>query len=383
MKYIDNLIDWGDLLFTQDTQESITQATNLYVMASDLLGNRPEVIGECPIPEPMSFNDIKAEYPAGVPEFLIRLENTKFASLDAGIASTDTPVTDIYWYFCIPENEELTAYWDRVEDRLFKIRHCMNIQGVERQLPLFEPPINPRELIRAAAAGGAGTSIARALESSIPYYRFDYMIERAQGFTANVMQLGSALLSALEKRDAEQLALLNVSQTQVILDMTTKVRELQIAEVGEAGAALDVSLNSAKDRKNFYSELVKKDLSPGELQNIEAMKVALAFNVLASITRTLSAIGYALPNVGSPFAMTYGGEQIGAALNATSGVAEIGSMISSYIAENSLTMSNYKRRKEEWEFQVKMADFDIEQIESQIAGNKIAPRNCSKRIADS
>src|SRR5262249_50678547 len=29
--------------------------------------------------------------------------------------------------FCIPDNKELRAYWDRVEDRLFKIRNCMDI----------------------------------------------------------------------------------------------------------------------------------------------------------------------------------------------------------------------------------------------------------------
>ena len=39
--------------------------------------------------------------------------------------------------FCIPPNKNLLAYWDRVEDRLFKIRNCMNISGIRRQLDLF------------------------------------------------------------------------------------------------------------------------------------------------------------------------------------------------------------------------------------------------------
>ena len=37
-------------------------------------------------------------------------------------------------FFCIPRNEKLVGYWDTVADRLFKIRHCMNIEGVVRQL---------------------------------------------------------------------------------------------------------------------------------------------------------------------------------------------------------------------------------------------------------
>src|SRR5262249_21920915 len=46
MSYVDNLILWGDWYFAQDTRESITQATGLYVLASDLLGKRPEMVGE-------------------------------------------------------------------------------------------------------------------------------------------------------------------------------------------------------------------------------------------------------------------------------------------------------------------------------------------------
>ena len=41
MKYIDNVISWGDQLFTQDTRESVNLATQMYVLAAELLGPRP------------------------------------------------------------------------------------------------------------------------------------------------------------------------------------------------------------------------------------------------------------------------------------------------------------------------------------------------------
>ncbi|MGI9065932.1 MAG: neuraminidase-like domain-containing protein [Pyrinomonadaceae bacterium] len=47
MKYIDNLLDWGDSLFNQFTMESVNEATMLYVMAQDILGPRPPVLGSC------------------------------------------------------------------------------------------------------------------------------------------------------------------------------------------------------------------------------------------------------------------------------------------------------------------------------------------------
>jgi hypothetical protein len=42
MKYLDNLIAWGDSLFLQDTIETLNEATLCYVLAANLLGPRPQ-----------------------------------------------------------------------------------------------------------------------------------------------------------------------------------------------------------------------------------------------------------------------------------------------------------------------------------------------------
>src|SRR5690606_11735103 len=44
MAYLDNLIAWADDLFRLDTMESINEASQLYIMAADLLGERPREI---------------------------------------------------------------------------------------------------------------------------------------------------------------------------------------------------------------------------------------------------------------------------------------------------------------------------------------------------
>ena len=44
MAYLDNLIAWGDALFRQDTGETINEATQLYVLAANLLGPRPQEV---------------------------------------------------------------------------------------------------------------------------------------------------------------------------------------------------------------------------------------------------------------------------------------------------------------------------------------------------
>ena len=46
MQYVDNLLDWGDSLFTQFTAESINEATMLYILALDILGPRARDAGD-------------------------------------------------------------------------------------------------------------------------------------------------------------------------------------------------------------------------------------------------------------------------------------------------------------------------------------------------
>ena len=97
--------------------------------------------------------------------------------------------------FCIPKNEKLLSYWDRVEDRLFKIRHCQNISGVKRQLALYEPPIDPALLVKAKAAGLNIEDIVGE-DVGVSNYRFAYLIEKAKAFTSTVQGFGNALLNA-------------------------------------------------------------------------------------------------------------------------------------------------------------------------------------------
>src|SRR5205085_3879007 len=84
-----------------------------------------------------------------------QIENLTPPPDSAAPAPTTAPSLPILdpLYFAIPANDKLLAYWDTVADRLFKIRHSMNIRGVVRQLPLFDPPLDPALLVKAAAAG--------------------------------------------------------------------------------------------------------------------------------------------------------------------------------------------------------------------------------------
>src|SRR5207247_6273685 len=101
-------------------------------------------------------------------------------------------------YFCVPQNDKLLSYWDVVADRLFKIRNSLNIQGVFRQLALFEPPIDPAMLARAAAAGLDVSAIVNGLNQPLPLVRFQLLAQKATEIAQEVKSLGNSLLSAME-----------------------------------------------------------------------------------------------------------------------------------------------------------------------------------------
>src|SRR5207249_248375 len=106
-------------------------------------------------------------------------------------------------YFCVPRNDKLLTYWDTVADRLFKIRNSLNLQGIFRQLPLFEPPIDPALLAKAAAAGLDIGAVLSGVNQPLPLVRFQILVQKAAEICQEVKSLGNNLLSAIEKEDNE------------------------------------------------------------------------------------------------------------------------------------------------------------------------------------
>lgn len=82
--------------------------------------------------------------------------------------------------FCVPGNTRMLDYWTRVEDRLFKLRHCQDIDGTFRLLPLFAPEIDPALLVGGVAAGVSLEDLLGSGTGSLPPYRFRYLVDKAK-----------------------------------------------------------------------------------------------------------------------------------------------------------------------------------------------------------
>jgi Tc toxin complex TcA C-terminal TcB-binding domain len=215
MKYLDNLIAWGDSLFRQDTAEAVNEATQLYVLAADLLGPAPAEVPRYASAPRMSFNQLKnapgSTFGADFGDALVDLEN-QLPFAQTGTTPSGTGETTALLgmgrslYFCVPRNDQLTGYWDTVADRLYKIRHCQDITGTVRQLALFAPPLDPGLLVAASAAGiDLAAAVAAGQGTALPV-RAVTLMAKAIEIAVEVKSAGSALLAAMEKRDGEALA---------------------------------------------------------------------------------------------------------------------------------------------------------------------------------
>ncbi|MGW7134638.1 Tc toxin subunit A-related protein [Streptomyces bobili] len=377
IKYIQTLIAWGDQLFGQDTIESNNEATQLYVLAATLLGPRPKSVPRR-VPNPVrTFYQLQA---AGIDVFANALRQVE--NLLPGVPAASAPVPDgpelprlDVLYFGIPTNEKLLTLWDTVDDRLFKIRHCMNIGGQVRQLPLFEPPIAPALLVKATAAGlDIGTALSD-ISAPMPAYRFSVMLQRAQEVCAAVSNLGAAMLSALEKRDVEAFSALRSNHEIALLDLLRDVRTSQVAEAQTSLEASRRSRSMVELRRAYQQRLLDEGLNTQEHYALALSGVSRRLEDSASAGSVLSGglklipmlLASAAGSGGTPtVSASIGGEQLGGAaeaavtmLRSLATVADKGAGVTSVLA-------SHARRAQEWEHQWTIAATELPQIDQQI-----------------
>ncbi|MFT3921018.1 MAG: neuraminidase-like domain-containing protein [Myxococcales bacterium] len=489
MKYVTNLLDWGDSLFRQFTMESVNEALMLYVMASDILGPRPARAGECDskvsapryadvvaqtgaehdfmvevetwtygaqaednrqsraqsdmqyavapstlqdaaskVPLPSSFGSARtmrtqvigsaapfssqgdgamdgreqslvgddeplaaespsrafegmgwtdkktaAWGPASTPasdgtgpqrqkpgRTMSDARADDFAASAASFGDSIFRQASIDQAFCIPANPQLLALWDRVEDRLYKIRNCMDLEGNLRELALFAPPINPADLLAMKAAGLSLEDVLGGGNGDLPPYRFLFLIERAKSYASTLSSFGSALLSALEKKDAEALSHLHLTHQANLEQAMLHSKQLEIDAANAALEASEDQLTSAQYRWQFYADRILASLNEWENAEEIAKVHALSMSVQAMIGHSTASGLKLAGQIGSLFAVTWGGTQAGGSAESAAKAAESSSSVWHGAAELAGMQAGFARRYEEWYHQRQLAQYDIQ-----------------------
>lgn len=366
MAYVDNLLDWGDMLFRQFTRESINEARMLYILAYDLLGEKPDSPTRNLAFLSKTYRDLGRQ----------QTEPREANKWDI-LHSVDDP------YFQVPGNAEFGDYWTRVEDRLYKIRRSMTILGISQPLPLFEPPIDPMALVQATSAGIAVSGFAAGAATAVPHYRFSFMLRKAQELLQGVGSLGSELLGALEKKDAEEIALLQNRQEGEILQLTRFIKEAQLRAAAETIKELEASLQGAHERQGHYKRLVSEGMLPSEEAQIGLMAAGAACHFVSSGLKIAAAIGNGVPEVlVGPFIFgtMVGGQELGGALSEASEVPQgLGEGLS-MTGEVLGVVAQYERSAQDWDLQLATVKHEIVQISHQLEGARLHQKIAQREL---
>lgn len=410
MRYLDNILQWADSLFRQDTMESINEATQLYVYASEILGERPTIIEQKQERPPMSYTELSIEGLNSFSNTMIDLENmippappSKMSlwknkkvvspyyyyyyygsqSSPDSIPRSSEPLlrmATVCSYFCIPRNIRLLKYWDTVEDRLFKIRNCMNIEGEKRSLALFAPPIDPGMLARAAAAGVNIGDVIKDMSTPLPPYRFTALLQKAIDFCQEVKSFGAQILSAAEKKDAEELSLLRNEHEIEMNKLLEDNKKAQIEEAVKSLKGLRIAQTSAEERYNYYNTIEK--YIPMEVAQLTLMT---ASGVLHTIGQVMMSGGAAIKSVpdffvgaligfaGGPMTNVKagGGDKQGGAMEGLGRAFTVQADILNRAASITGTMASYERRWKDWKLQEALALKEIDRTKLQIDAAEI------------
>ncbi|MCI0422477.1 MAG: hypothetical protein L0312_25190, partial [Acidobacteria bacterium] len=240
------------------------------------------------------------------------------------------------------------------------------------------------------------------LNAPLPHYRFQVLAQKASELISEVKSLGATFLGALEKRDAEELALLRATLEVQLLETAEEIKVQQREEALEAKGAFEEAKSLASKKKMYYQKLLDHEaenvievrgvdisdilevkelgLTSAELAQLTLSAGAAVLGTVAVLPQMLSGHLSLIPSFsfgiagagGSPLnSISFGGSNFSGAASAASGVLQQLASLLDRGASIAGTIASYRRRADEWRHQAGLAEGERIMIEKQIEAAKI------------
>jgi hypothetical protein len=369
---LDLLITRGDAAYRLLERDTLTEAKMYYVQAQQLLGPPP---------------DIRATSSWGNPT--LAAEAGSIMTPMASAADRDVP-TFAQWLragdvndmgdggFLPPYNDVLLAYWDKLDIRLYNLRHNLSLDGQPLNLPLYATLVDPAELHRQQSGGDDIQEDVSPAAHTETGWRYPLLADHARYAVGQLSQFGSTLLAALEKQDAEKVTLLLQSQQENVLSLQQDIAQKNLDSLTADLSALNSNRESAQLRKKYYDALINGDLSAAEISGLALRSSAMISNTASTWITISGGIMSAIPNT---FGLANGGADFGAPLHATAQAMQTAALTLDQSASISEVTAGYQRRREDWKLQRDIADEEISQADAGITGLKAQIAMQQKQIA--
>ncbi len=245
--------------------------------------------------------------------------------------------------FCIPTNPVVKSKRLHAELNLYKLRTCRNIAGVERQLEPYAAPTDTVSGLPQIGAGGQLVLPALGALKPTPY-RYPALIERAKQLVGLAQQIEAAMLSALEKGDAERYGLLRARQDVRLAHSGVRLQSLRVKEARDGVRLAELQRDRAEIQADHFKELLDAGISELEQRSLNLMYDALDLSIKASAAA-------AVPNIIAGFSNGSLIDWSGIVANLATAVSQEASIMS--------TLASYERRAQDWELQKSLGEQDI------------------------
>ncbi|KAI5794254.1 hypothetical protein DFH27DRAFT_526698 [Peziza echinospora] len=259
MKYIEIVVAAGDQHFRTGSMESLPLAIQRYVEAAHVLGPEPArlpKLGKPVVRTYATLGDGKVDLELSFP-FICDMSRRPAAS---PVAESDPQALLCIMttsYFCLPANPQYQSLRGLVNDRLYKARNNLDINGRPIVYSMTEPYIDPGALARAQAGGGAGVSaLLNDMDAPMPFHRFAFLIRKALEMCAELRSASDDFLQAKEKQDAEALCLLRARHSAARQSAALGIKALQRAEAEQTLEALMLQRADAVSQLGYYLRLI-------------------------------------------------------------------------------------------------------------------------------
>ncbi|WP_118985515.1 neuraminidase-like domain-containing protein [Photorhabdus sp. CRCIA-P01] len=350
MRTLDLLLDRGDYAYRQLERDTLNEAKMWYMQALHLLGDKPD----------LSFSSEWGKLSLGDAAKTEKQEQhaQAMSALRQGDVSRHNNPTDLF----LPQvNEVMQNYWQKLEQRLYNLRHNLSIDGQPLHLPIYATPTDPKALLSAAVASSQGG--AALSQPFMSLWRFPHMLENARSMVSQLTQFGSTLQNIIERQDAEALNTLLQNQAAELILTNLSIQDKTIAELDAEKTVLEKSKAGAQSRFDSYKKLYDENINAGENR---AMTLHASVAGLGTALQASRLAGAALDLAPNIFGLADGGSRWGAIAEATGNVMEFSASVMNTEADKISQSEAYRRRRQEWEIQRNHAETEIKQIDAQL-----------------
>lgn len=369
LMYIDTLISEADLNYRQLSRDSITRAWGFYHQAQGMLGYIPK---EHSLPkwQPCTVNELLDNKTYSVQE------STR-PELFSGIYPENMPkkLRGFFWYgslgnerFRLPVQTSLLSRQSVLEQRLFNLRHYLDIEGNMMNLPLYAAAFDPFDLLRSRLGGTSELAYLQSGSLSIPSYCFRTMLEKAKEQAAALITLGDKRLSYYEQKERYHTENMQLKDAVALADASAAIQSSLRDQQKSALDSLNEARTMAESKKTYYGSL---STSTKECQARNLLVSSSVFHGVISGAAVAAGIAAAIPRVFG-LAQDTGDHGKTALLSGVGGAAALGAELMRGTAEYVQIDEQYRRRQEEWAFLASQAESEIKVLDKQIDAQNVA-----------